>query len=144
MIAAVTGDHDRLLEEGRFLPDEHAGRQDQCFHRASLSVACGRIAPRPAPKMHASRPVAPSRAPRPTESDLLVDPSLPAKRVFQFVRGVGRWNPLWCTATGLRLRVLDADSWDDSYLPGEHALIGDMLHLGCADGVVRLNVRRVL
>lgn len=85
-----------------------------------------------------------SRAPRPQEADLVVDGSQSARRVFHFVRGVGRWNPLWCAATGQRLRVLDADSFDDNArLPGEHALVGDTLHLGCADGVVRLNVRPV-
>ncbi len=89
-------------------------------------------------------PEAASRAPRPKEADLLVDPGLSARRVFHFVRGVGRWNPLWCSATGMRLRVLDADSWDDTTrVPGEHALVGDTLHLGCADGVVRLNVRPI-
>lgn len=82
-----------------------------------------------------------SRAPRPKEADLVVDGSQSARRVFHFVRGVGRWNPLWCSATGARLRVIDAEGYDDARMPGEHAIVGDTLHLGCVDGVVRLRVR---
>lgn len=85
-----------------------------------------------------------TRAPRPGEHDLRIDASSSARRVFTFCRGVGRWNPLWCAAVGQRLRVLDADSFDeDASMPGEHALVGDLLHLGCRDGVVRLKVRSV-
>ena len=89
-------------------------------------------------------PAAATRAPRPLEHDLVIDAALPARRIFHFARGVGRWNPLWCHAVGDRLRVLDADSFDDSVaLPGEHALVGDLLHLGTVDGVVRLKVRPI-
>lgn len=81
-------------------------------------------------------------APRPTEQELLIDGSLPARRLFHFARGCGRWNPLWCDVLGDRLRVIDADSYDDSMsMPGEHALIGDLLHLGTVEGVVRLKVQ---
>ncbi len=90
----------------------------------------------------AQDPIAATRAPRPAEQDLIIDGAVPARRLFHFARGVGRWNPLWCSAVGDRLRVLDADSWDDSAaLPGEHALVGDILHLGTVDGIVRLKVR---
>jgi methionyl-tRNA formyltransferase len=92
----------------------------------------------------AQDPAGASRAPRPVEADLVVDGALPARRLFHFARGVGRWNPLWCAAVGDRFRVLDADSFDDSAaLPGEHALVGDILHLGTIDGVVRLKVRPI-
>lgn len=95
-------------------------------------------------KGEAQDEAAATRAPRPVEADLVVDGSGSARRVFTFVRGVGRWNPLWCSAVGQRWRVMDADSFDDSLqMPGEHALVGDVLHLGCADGVVRLKVRSV-
>jgi methionyl-tRNA formyltransferase len=83
-----------------------------------------------------------TRAPRPSAADVVVDGSLPARRVFHFVRGVGRWNPLLTHAAGQQLRVLDAVDFDETrVLPGEHALVGDELHLGCVDGVVRLKVR---
>lgn len=83
-----------------------------------------------------------TRAPRPIASDLVVDGALPARRVFHFVRGVGRWNTLVVHGSGDRLRALDAVDYDTSAaLPGEHLLVGDVLHLGCVDGVVRLNVR---
>jgi methionyl-tRNA formyltransferase len=84
-----------------------------------------------------------TRAPRPTEHDLGIDASWSARRAYHFARGCGRWNPLWCAALGEAWRVVDADSYDDSRaLPGEHALMGDLLHLGCTDGVVRLRVRK--
>jgi methionyl-tRNA formyltransferase len=83
-----------------------------------------------------------TRAPRPGPDDLLVDGSQAARRVFHFARGVGRWNTLVTTGAGERLRVIDAVDVDPSRtLPGENALVGDELHLGCADGVVRLKVR---
>jgi hypothetical protein len=83
-----------------------------------------------------------TRAPRPLAHDLVVDGSLPARRVFHFVRGVGRWNTLEVHGGSERLRVLDALDFDTStVVPGEHARVGDVLHLGCVDGVVRLDVR---
>jgi len=83
-----------------------------------------------------------TRAPRPVAEDLVVDGALPARRVFHFARGVGRWNQLVAHAAGVRLRVIDAIDVDDARtIPGEHALVGDELHLGCRDGVVRLKVR---
>jgi methionyl-tRNA formyltransferase len=85
-----------------------------------------------------------TRAPRPSAHDVVVDGALPARRIFHFVRGVGRWNPLVTQAAGDRLRVLDAVDFDPARaVPGEHALVGDVLHLGCVDGVVRLQVRPI-
>ena len=83
-----------------------------------------------------------TRAPRPVAGDFVVDGALSARRIFHFVRGVGRWNTLVVPGAGENLRALDAIDFDNSTaLPGEHALVGDVLHLGCVDGVVRLNVR---
>jgi methionyl-tRNA formyltransferase len=85
-----------------------------------------------------------TRAPRPTPDDLLLDASLEAKRVFHFVRGVGRWNPLIVDVGAQRLRVIDAfDFHQDRALPGELLLQGDTLLLGCADGSVALQVRAI-
>ena len=83
-----------------------------------------------------------TRAPRPTDDHMRVDPAMPARRIFHFVRGVGRWSPLWFDAGGARLRVLDAIDVDETKrLPGEHAVVGDHLHVGTSEGTVTLAVR---
>lgn len=83
-----------------------------------------------------------TRAPRPQDHDLIVDASLGARRVFHFVRGVGRWNPLMVDVAGKRVRVIDAVELDDAPSnPGEVALIGDTVCLGCADGTVMLRAQ---
>jgi len=83
-----------------------------------------------------------TRAPRPQAQDLIVDPALPARRLFTFARGVGRWNGLVAHALGDVHRIVDAVDVDDTRsLPGEHALVGDELLLGTVDGIVRLKVR---
>ena len=85
-----------------------------------------------------------TRAPRPGNLDVVIDASLPAKRIFSFARGVGRWNNLVVNVGGDVLRVLDAIDIDaDRHLPGELVQIGDDLLLGAADGVVRLRTRRL-
>lgn len=86
-----------------------------------------------------------TRAPRPGPSDVVIDPSWSARRIFTFARGVGRWNNLVVHAAGEVHRVLDAvDVEEGRQLPGEQVLIGDELLLGTSDGVVRLQVRRAL
>lgn len=83
-----------------------------------------------------------TRAPRPSREHLVVDPSLPARRVFAFVRGVGRWNALTFTAGGETLRVVDAlDLDEEGRMPGDWALQRDVLLLRCAPGVVALKTR---
>lgn len=83
-----------------------------------------------------------TRAPRPTEQDLCVDASMGARRAFQFVRGVGRWNPVYVDVGGQRVRVIDAiELQEGQRMPGESAVIGELLHLGCEDGVVVLRTR---
>ena len=83
-----------------------------------------------------------TRAPRAGIGDLIIDGSMPARRIFHFARGVGRWNTLVCPIGGEQLRVLDAVSFDDhGRIPGEHARIGDVLHLGTVEGIVALQVR---
>ncbi|MBI1947037.1 MAG: hypothetical protein HYS27_15175 [Deltaproteobacteria bacterium] len=85
-----------------------------------------------------------TRAPRPCDADLLVDGSLGARRVFHFVRGVGRWNPLVVDVAGTRVRVVDAVELDlERRVPGEVALVGDTVCLGCHDGAVMLRAQGV-
>lgn len=85
-----------------------------------------------------------TRAPRPTDADLLVDASLGARRAFHFVRGVGRWNQLVVDVAGTRVRVVDAVELDtERRVPGEVALVGDTVCLGCEDGVVMLRAQGV-
>jgi len=82
-----------------------------------------------------------TRAPRPDESALEVLPSLGARRVFSWVRGVGRWNRLHFDASGVRLRVVDALGPSAALeVPGDYALVDDRLTLRCDDGFVTLQV----
>lgn len=83
-----------------------------------------------------------TRAPRPTEHDLRVDASMGARRAFQFVRGVGRWNPVYVDVGGQRVRVIDAiELQEGQRMPGDSAVVGELLHLACEDGVVVLRTR---
>lgn len=85
-----------------------------------------------------------TRAPRPKDADLLVDASLGARRAYHFVRGVGRWNPLSVDVAGTRVRVIDAVELDETRrIPGEVALVGNTVCLGCADGAVMLRAQGV-
>jgi methionyl-tRNA formyltransferase len=65
-----------------------------------------------------------------------------AERIFTFARGVGRWNQLVAEVGGARVRVVDAVEVDvGRKMPGETALVGDLLHVGCDDGIVVLQTR---
>ncbi len=82
-------------------------------------------------------PARATRAPRPIAADLLVTSSMSARRAFHFVRGVGRWNDVRVTVGARAVRVVDALDCDEGrVMPGDCALVGDLLHLGCVDGVV--------
>lgn len=83
-----------------------------------------------------------TRAPRPKVADLLVDRTMGARRAFHFVRGVGRWNPLVVDVGGTQVRVVDAVELDlERRVPGEVALVGDTVCLGCDDGAVMLRAQ---
>lgn len=85
-----------------------------------------------------------TRAPRPTDADLVLDASMGARRVYHFARGVGRWNQLVVDVGGTRVRVVDAVEIDEERrVPGEVALVGDTVCLGCNDGVVLLRAQGV-
>lgn len=121
---------------GEDLVDELAERAARMTTAALRRLASGRPDSRPQDAREASR------APRPSEHDLFVDPRLGAQRVFHFVRGVGRWNQLFAEVGGTRIRVIDAVELDlDRRLPGEAALVGDLLHIGCDDGTVVLRTQ---
>lgn len=146
-VAPGEDDGDVLLQEEVALPLGTAGEDlvDELAERAArMTVAALRSLDGSGPALPA-RPQDPreaTRAPRPSPQDLLVDPHLGARRVFHFVRGVGRWNPLYAEVGGSRVRVVDAVELDEEKrLPGEIALVGDLLHLGCDDGVVVLRTR---
>lgn len=83
-----------------------------------------------------------SRAPRPTDADLLVDTRMGARRAFSFVRGVGRWNDVRVAVGDRRVRVVDAVELEEGRrMPGESALVGDLLHVGFEDGIVAFRAR---
>ena len=144
-IAAGEDDGDVLAQEqvavplgtaGEDLVDELATRAAHMTVEAIAALASGSAQGRQ--QDHALA----TRAPRPLEQDLLVDASLGARRAFHFVRGVGRWNPLHVDVGGARVRVIDAlELQEGTALPGDSALVGDLLHLGCHDGVVVLRTR---
>ena len=144
-VAAGEDDGDVVLQEPVPAPLGTAGEDlvDELADRAALMVvdavgalAAGTSSARPQDRERATR------APRPKDEDLLVDPALGAQRAFHFVRGVGRWNPLYVRTGSTRVRVVDALEVDETRrLPGETALTGDILHLGCHDGVVVLRAR---
>lgn len=85
-----------------------------------------------------------TRAPRPTARQQRVDPSWDARRVFAFVRGVGRWNRLVVQAGDVCLRAIDAEDLDEGRRPpGDWALVGDRLVFACREGSVTLRVQEL-
>ncbi|MCC7071067.1 MAG: hypothetical protein IT383_07085 [Deltaproteobacteria bacterium] len=85
-----------------------------------------------------------TRAPRPSDADLVLDATMGARHAFHFARGVGRWNQLVVDVAGTRVRVVDAVELDEGRrIPGEVALVGDTVCLGCHDGVVMLRAQGV-
>ncbi len=82
-----------------------------------------------------------TRAPRATPESMRIDPMWPASRVFRFVRGVGRWNPLTLYCGDTAVRVVDAQEYsDETAIPGESMRLGGLLWLQCNPGVVVLEV----
>ncbi len=144
-VAPGEDDGDVLLQEAVALPFGTAGEDlvDDLAQRAArmtvsalAQLGAGTLRPRPQDAARATH------APRPAPADHLVDPALGARRVFTFVRGVGRWNTLYADAGGAPVRVVDAVELDeDRKIPGETALVGELLHIGCDDGVVVLQTR---
>jgi methionyl-tRNA formyltransferase len=82
------------------------------------------------------------RCPRPRFRDGLIDPQLPAEAVYTFVAGCARSYPLFVECGGDRFFVARAVSYDpEATLAFEYALTGDRLILGCAPGVVELELK---
>lgn len=76
-----------------------------------------------------------TRAPRPDQENCRLDLSMPAARLYSFVRGVGRWHPLFVELGGETHRVLDALEWSrEESLPVDWVQLGDVLHVRCIDG----------
>ena len=80
-------------------------------------------------------------APRPKPEDLRLSPTMSARQLYAFARGVGRWYPLFVEVGGERFQVDDALACDaGAPLPAEWALVNEILHLRCADGNVALRI----
>jgi methionyl-tRNA formyltransferase len=142
-VARGEDDGDVLLQEAVPIPFGMAGEDlvEDLAERAGRMTTTFASGP-PSFPGRAQDAAEATRAPRPTNADLLVDKRDGARRVFTFVRGVGRWNPIYADVGGAHVRVIDAIDIDESRrLPGETALVGDLLHLGCEDGVVILRTR---
>jgi methionyl-tRNA formyltransferase len=85
-----------------------------------------------------------TRAPRPTVEDCRLGRRWSARRVFSFVRGVGRWSRLLLDDEYLQARCVDALAYEEGgRLPADHAIVGDVLTLARDDGTVTLRVREV-
>lgn len=83
-----------------------------------------------------------TRAPRPDREQLRIDASWDARRLFAFVRGVGRWNRLLFSAGDVTLRCIDALRMDErGKVPGDWALLDDTLTLACREGSVTMRVQ---
>jgi methionyl-tRNA formyltransferase len=103
--------------------------------RAVRSVSSGDVAKRPQDGAQATR------APRPKQEDLLLHRALGARRIFHFVRGFGRFQPLVVDIDGGRCRVIDAIDLDEErHVPADHAIIGDTLLIACHPGMVALKL----
>jgi methionyl-tRNA formyltransferase len=142
-VARGEDDGDVLLQESVPVPFGTAGEDlvDDLAERAARMTVAFAASPAAIPGSAQDATKA-TRAPRPTSADLLVDRTAGARGVFAFVRGVGRWNPIYADVGGAHVRVIDAIDLDEHRrLPGETALVGDLLHLGCDDGVVILRTR---
>lgn len=145
-VAPGEDDGDVMLQEavpvpfgtpGEVLIDTLADRAAAMTLAGLEGLARGALVARP------QDPRAATRAPRPRGPQLVVDPQRGARQIFHFVRGVGRWNPLQAELGGHGVRVVDAvEIHEGAQVPGEAALVGDLLHLGCDDGVVVLRTRR--
>jgi methionyl-tRNA formyltransferase len=96
----------------------------------------GRAAPTPQAKELAFR------RPRPKGHDLCVDFSQSANQVFNFVRGVSAWVPLYAQLGQDRVDVVDVlDVRPGEHVPGDWTLVDSRLVVQCADGAVVLHVR---
>lgn len=135
-----------LLQEATALP--FGARGEEWMPLLATHAACclldvlaalrrGRPAERRQDESHVTR------APRPTYEDLRIDPSWPARRVFSFVRGVGRWQRLYVHIGDEAVEVRDAISLEvGGDMPADWAMWGEALLLRCADGVVTLALER--
>lgn len=108
---------------------------------AELTVAALASLESAAPTLVAQDHTKATRAPRPSDDDLTLDPTWAAERVYRFVRGVGRWVHLVVDVGGRRMRAVDALEFDpERDVPGEWMLTGDILVMGCRPGLVVLRV----
>ncbi len=74
--------------------------------------------------------------------DLRVDFGRPCREVFNFVRGVCHWVPLYAQLGPDRVDVLDALSFEpERQVPGDFLTAGNTLLCRCPDGLVVLRVR---
>jgi methionyl-tRNA formyltransferase len=141
-------DGDVLSQERVPLPLELPGEElvdDLASRAARMTVDALHAIESGSARFTPQDPALVTRAPRPTEQDLRVDASMGARRAFQFVRGVGRWNPVYVDTGSQRVRVVDAvELQEGQRMPREVAVVGDLLHLGCEDGVVVLRTRAAL
>jgi methionyl-tRNA formyltransferase len=110
-----------VLQEPVRLPDGIS--YDQAERRCSTEgarllvdavwrLAAGQAGPRAQEQSQATQ------APSPRDDDFVVTPNWPARRAFNFIRGLAGWEQPICVQLGeMRLPVREAISWDETALP---------------------------
>lgn len=81
---------------------------------ALRSIQDGKFRRTPQPQMNAPR------APNPTEQDYIITSDWPARRAFNFIRGIAEWNhPMTLDLSGERFIVREVISFDESEIMRE-------------------------
>jgi methionyl-tRNA formyltransferase len=138
-----TGD---IISQGtyEFVPGTHGrdllklGALEAAPHliRAVSNMWSGDIVRTPQPK------VGVGRCPRPKYRDNLIDPSMSAEQVYNFVTGCAGVYPLFAECGGDRFFIQNASSYSMSDdLPCEFMLVGDRMLLRCYPGMVELTLK---
>jgi methionyl-tRNA formyltransferase len=83
-----------------------------------------------------------SWAPAPRDDDFVVTPDWPARRAFNFIRGLVDWQqPIYVEVAGRRLRAREALAWDETAPPADSTLsTGGRLTLRCRPGTLTVIV----
>lgn len=115
------------------LERELAERGGELLVESIGKLASGALQPRPQDAVRATH------APVPAELDYLVPTNLPASWAYAFVRGVsplGGPLAVWITSTRERIRILDAQGWNDQQPATPCHIDGETLTVGFRDGSV--------
>ncbi len=134
-----------VLQEAVQLPDGIGyGRAERLCSAEGARLLVGAVrlvadgVAEPWPQEHASG----SWGPPPREDDFVVTPGWPARRAFNFLRGLADWErPIYVEVGGRSLRVREAVAWDGTTLPADSMLsAGGWMALRCRPGMLTVIV----